>query len=141
MSKRARAARREVKPYLSASFDGLEPKHYISVGHTLLTSPHFKALNQTARLVYLYLADWAAGRNTVEISHRVMEQQYGIARASFDKAVCELREAGFLKERSAEAIEQYAAAEYAFSYDWKTRPPPIKVKRKPRGNSKSAPKL
>ena len=133
--KRSRRGRKEVHPWESANMDCCEPQHYITIGRTLLTSPHFKALKPTARLVYLALDDWACGASFAKISYRAMQQQYGIPMRSFVAAVQELREAGFLKERREEAVEQYAAATYDFSVEWKTRPPPEKVKQNRRGNS------
>lgn len=140
-NKKTRAARKELKPWLSAAADNCEPSHYIAVGHSLLSSDHYKQLSFSARLVYLCLADWAAGRRTVEISHKRMRDTYGIPKSTFIKAVAELRGAGFLEDRADDDIEQFKANTYTLSFDWKFRPVPAAKQRKPRGKTKSASKF
>jgi len=100
--------------------DCIEHHGYIQLGDSVLQSKAFQSLSASTRFVYLCLASAAKQKPTVQISHGNMKRFYGISGTTFDRAIAQLQEAGFVKIVLDEDRSQYVTNTYRFVSDWKT---------------------
>ena len=122
MSKRRYKSAKNVpiRPWLSAREDCREGR-FIQVGNSLLLSKRFQALKANSRLLYIALAMESGGQPQVTLSHGGAERKYGISRSTYDRAVKELIEAGFIKQELDEFRSQFRTNEFSFINTWKTK--------------------
>ena len=111
-----------LSPWLSAHTDCREGR-FIQVGNSLLLADAFHNLNSGARFLYLCLAMEAGGKPGVKFS-RSTAKKYGIPTTTFERAIKQLRDAGFIELQEDENMFQYAANVYRFSSRWKSNSAP-----------------
>lgn len=111
-----------ISPWLSAKQDCREGR-FIQVGNSLLLSDSYQKLNAGARQLYLCMTMEAGGKPTVKFSHGAAKK-YGIAATTFDRAIKQLREAGFVDLIEDDNLYQFATNVYRFSSRWKSKPAP-----------------
>ena len=111
-----------ISPWLSAKLDCREGR-FLQVGNSLLLSEEYHRLTANAQILYLCMTMEAGGKPTVKFSHSAAKK-YGISSTTFDRAIKQLREAGFLELVEDDNMYQFAANVYRFSTRWKSKPAP-----------------
>ena len=122
MARRKAARNVTISPWLSAKPDCREGR-FLQVGNSLLLSEEYHRLTANAQVLYLCMAMEAAGKPAVKFSHSAAKK-YGMAGTTFDRAVKQLREAGFIDLVQDDNLYQFATNEYRFSTRWKSKPAP-----------------
>lgn len=109
-------------PWLSRNNDGHEGR-FIQVGNSLLLSKEFSELTAGARCLYLCMAMESGGNRELQFTHG-SAKKYGLAKASYDRYVKELKEYEFISAVPDKDLRQYAPGRYRFEFGWKTKSAP-----------------
>ncbi len=118
---RIRAAKnRALRPWASANLDCKDGR-FIQVGNSLLLSKTFQSLKPTARNLYFTMMMESAGKPSFKYSHGTAKK-YGFPPTSFDRAIKELKERGFVELIQDDEHAQFKANEYKFISNWKADP-------------------
>lgn len=118
MSKRKRADLQ--KKYLTNN----EKLPHVRVFKDLYFSPAFLALKPTAKVIYIGLLQYSGGATRFSVAYSTFKKV--CTRDTFDKAVKQLCENGFLKR---ERVGYWDAMNYELSEDWKNYSNPPKVRK------------
>lgn len=120
MSRRKSAKNVPISPWLSAREDCREGR-FIQVGDTLLVSKRFQALKPNSKMLYFALAMDSGGKAKVKLSHGAAERKYGISSTTYDRAIKDLIDGGFIRQELDEYRSQFRTNEFTFVNDWKKR--------------------
>lgn len=119
--KAEKGMKRELKleclPWLSQNRDCREIG-VIKVGISLLQSKKFNKLTAGARILYLCMAMESCGRREFQFTHG-SAKKYGLAKASYDRYVKELKKYGFISAVPDKDLRQYAPGRYRFEFGCK----------------------
>ena len=108
----------KIKHYLK---DGGDSKgRFIPLTNSLMLSKRFQNLTPMARWMFLCLAMEAGGSDTARLSH-TGAKKYGINSSSYDNAIKQLKDNGFIKLE--ENIGRLETNAFRFIYDWHFKPP------------------
>lgn len=122
MARRKAAKNITICPWLSGRLDCREGR-FVQLGNSLLLSKSFQKLTAGAQILYICLTMEAAGKPAVKFSHGAAKK-YGIAPTTFDRAIKQLCEAGFVEFVEDDNLYQFATNVYRFSNAWKADPAP-----------------
>lgn len=111
-----------LSPWLSGNVDCRDGR-FIQVGNSLFLSKAFQALSSSAQVLYLFMTMEAAGKSVVRFSHGAAKK-YGIAGSTFDRAIKQLRDSGFVQLIEDDIMSQFSANEFRFVMRWKSKPAP-----------------
>lgn len=120
---RSRSAQKcKIKWYLSRKLDCKEGR-FIQLGNSLLLSKEYQSMSWTAKHLYICLAMEAGGKDQTEFSHSAAKK-YGFPSSTFDRAIRELQENGFILLVLDEARSQFKTNVYRFCHSWKSKSAP-----------------
>ena len=117
MSRHKSAKNVPLKPWLSGLRDCKDGR-FIQVGNSLLLCEAFKKLNGNAYKTYFALCMESGGKPTATLSH-AQAAKYGIAAATFDRAISTLKKEGFISCDFEDNPYKYKTNVYRFTYSWK----------------------
>ena len=113
--KMSRKNKKGISPYLS----GNQPeKRFIQVGNLFLHHHAVRDLGHAAFLLYIMISMEAGGKSETVFSHGTAKK-YGMSYSTYDRAVKELIEAGFVTRIYPADQSRYSKAKYRFCLDWK----------------------
>ena len=118
MSSHKTAKNVAIRPWLSANKDCRDGR-FIQVGNSLLLSDAFKSLDGNAQKTYFALCMESGGKPTAELS-RAGAKKYGLAPATFSRAIRVLMESGFISCSFEENPFRYKTNVYRFVTGCKT---------------------
>ncbi len=113
----ARQKKTPFQPWLSRQPDGIE-KRYIRLGNSQLLHPAMLNLGKAAFKIYVYMLLESGGKVEFELPRAKYKKI--VAPATFQKAVEELSEAGFIEVVQRNANIQ-KPNKYRFSSGWKVK--------------------
>lgn len=116
--------------------DARKVMSWTAIDSELLSHPAVVALERTAFLVYIMLILEAHGKREFSCPYATADK-CGIGASSYDSALKELQEAGFIKVASGAATRQANAI--TFLNDWKSRNPPRKRRKRKQPMKKPSP--
>ncbi len=106
-----------LKPWLSGNVDCRDGR-FIQVGNSLLLSDAFRSLDGNAQKTYFALCMESGGKPTAELS-RARAKKYGLAPATFTRAIRTLKESGFISCSFEDNPFKYKSNVYRFTWEWK----------------------
>lgn len=93
-------------------------RRFVQVGHSMYTDRRVQSLSYSARWVLQCCADMSAGQESFKLPADAALRDYGISHGTFQRAMKELREAGFI-EIVASGKNLSGPTEYKFSRVWR----------------------
>ena len=116
MPKKSKAARKEMRPWVSANQNCIE-KCFAMMGQSLFLSPRFQKLSYSARSLYACLVLECRGYRDFKFPQAKMIQ-YGFPPRTARRAIAELIKAGFI-EKTLSGKNLRKPNHYSFSLRWR----------------------
>ena len=127
MGKKLRAkvlAQQSFPAWKTASATEHEKIGYAKVGSSVLQSGPFNELTPTAQIVYVKLLAISHDDRGFSISYGNMEKNWKVSKSSFQRALKDLEEAGFIERQKIDHCDgelQYQTSVYCYVTKWKKR--------------------